>query len=115
MSWRRFGIILGHLPPESSYLTAVRNSTDLSDLPEPDMETHGPWAQGELLLAGIFDRLGRLIWMQTDGRNPPPPPYPRPGVESNVRAINPTAQAYLRYLAEHHGAAPPDDWEPEVV
>lgn len=115
MSWRRFGIVLAHLPSESAYLTAVRNTTDLSDLPDPDPDTHGPWALRDLLMAGIFDRLGQLIWMQTDGKKPPPPPYPRPGVESNVRPISPAAVAYLRYLAEHHGEAPPDGWEPEVV
>jgi hypothetical protein len=117
MSWRRLRVVLDHLPSESAYLTATRNATDLSLLPEPDPDSHGPWAHADLLLAAIFDRLGQLVYMQSDGKQPPPPPYPRPGVQakSNVTPISPAARAYLRYLEEHQGAAPPEDWEPEVV
>lgn len=117
MSWRRFGVVLAHLPSESSYATAVRNATDLSDLPDPEPGVFGPWAHSEFLLAGIFDRLGQLVWMQGDGKKPPPPPYPRPGIElpANVTPINPAAQAYLRYVEEHQGAAPPADWKPPQV
>jgi hypothetical protein len=113
MSWRRFGVILAYLPPESAYRTAVLNETDLDALPPPDPDVHGPWAHDELLLAAIIDRLGQLVWMQSDGKHPPPPPYPRPGVRSNVRAISPFARAYLAYLEEHQGAAPPADWQPD--
>jgi hypothetical protein len=115
MSWRRFQVVLNHLPIESAYKTAVRDATDLSSLPEPDPDRHGPWSHEAMLLAGIFDRVGQLAWMQTDGKNPPPPPYPRPGVASNVWPINPAAHAYLEYLQAHHGEAPPEGWEPEVA
>lgn len=116
MSWRRFRVVVEHLPIESAYKTALREATDLTELPPPDLEHHGPWSQQELLLAAIFDRLGSLIWMQSDGKKPPPLPYPRPGVaSSNVSPINPAARAYLEYLEQHHGEAPPEDWEPEVV
>lgn len=114
MSWRRFAVVLAHLPIESAYRTELLNEADLSALPEPDPNRHGPWAHDELLLAAIFDRLGQLVWMQSDGKKPPPPPYPRPGVGAKVRAINPAAQAYLRYLEEHRGEAPPADWQPDV-
>ena len=115
MSWRRFGVVLSHLPSESAYMTALRDATDLEALPPPDLDRHGPWSHEALLLAGIFDRLGTLAWMQSDGKKPPPPPYPRPGIASNVRAISPAARAYLEYLQAHHGEAPPDGWVPEVV
>ena len=115
MSWRRFAILLDHLPSESAYRTAVLNAVDFDDLPAPDPDRHGPWAHSELLLAAIFDRLGQLVWMQSDGKRPPPPPYPRPGIRPNVRAINPAAEAYLRYLEAHQGAAPPADWQPDDV
>jgi hypothetical protein len=116
MSWRRFAVLLDHLPPESAYRTEVLNTVDFDDLPAPDPDHHGPWAHSELLLAAIFDRLGQLVWMQSDGKRPPPPPYPRPGIRSReVRPINPAAEAYLRYLEAHQGAAPPADWQPDDV
>lgn len=117
MSWRRFQVVLDHLPSESAYVTAVRNSTDLSAVPEPQAGVFGPWAHSEFLLAGIYDRLGLLAHMQSDGKAPMPEPYPRPGVSprASVSPISPKAAAYLAYLHEHRGEAPPEGWEPEVV
>ena len=120
MSWRRFAIILENLPGESAYKTALRNSTDLTALPPPEPGVYGPWPQTDLLLARLGDLMSHWLWMNADPQSrpaQPPQPYPRPGVEvgSNVRPISPAARAYLLYLEEHQGAAPPEDWEPEVV
>jgi hypothetical protein len=118
MSWRRFTLILNHLPPESAYKTALLNDTDLTSLPDPEPGVYGPWPQTDLLLARMGDLMQHWIWMNADEKTrpkQPPRPYPRPGVElSNVRPISPEALAYLEYLRTHHGEAPPDDWAPEV-
>jgi hypothetical protein len=118
MSWRRFQVLLEHLPAESEYKTALRNQTDLSALPEPQPGVYGPWPQSDLLLARIGDLMQHWIWANSDAaqRSPTPPkPYPRPGVESNVRAISAKAAAYLEFKRTHQGADPPEGWEPEVV
>jgi hypothetical protein len=120
MSWRRFAVLLRGLPIESEYKTAVRNTTDLSDLPAPEPGIYGPWSQADMLLARMGDLLSHWLWMNADAEKrpaTPPPPYPRPGVDdaSNVRAISLEAAAYLEYVREHHGAAPPPDWKPVLA
>jgi hypothetical protein len=115
MSWRRFGIVVQNLPASSVYWTAVRNATDPDALPEPSSRNFGPWELRDFLLAGIFDRIGDLIYMQSDKSQPPPKKYPRPYLrDSNVTPISAEALAYLEYKREHHGEDPPEDWEPEV-
>lgn len=120
MSWRRFAIILGGLPIESQFKTAMRNTVDLSELPEPTPGVYGPWPQTDQLIARGLDLLEGWMWANSDPEKrpaSPPPPYPRPGVDlpANVRAINSEAMAYLEYLRAHQGAEPPPGWEPEVV
>ena len=115
MSWRRFTVILEHLPAESEYKTALFASVDRSQLPPPEPGVYGPWSQTDMLLARVGDFLSHWLWMNADPekRPPvPPPPYPRPGVEDNVRPISKAALAYLEYVREHRGEHPPDDWRP---
>jgi hypothetical protein len=122
MSWRRLGVILDQLPPESAYYTAVRESLsphELAELSErADQSRFGPWSHLEMLLARVGDGINHLAWMQTKGDTPAPDPYPRPGVRrpGNVVPLNPEAAAYhLAYLREVerlHGAAPAPDWRP---
>lgn len=117
MSWRRLRVVLDHLPPESAYLTAVREAMTPEDwqrLDEPSTapEGYGPWSQTDLLLADLRDWVARLTWMSSDGKTSAPPPYPRPGVDlSNVRGITPDVEAYLREVERLHGAHP-TDWRP---
>lgn len=118
MSWRRFGVLLNHLPPESAYMTALRESMTPDELAalsaQPGMDRFGSWSQLEMLLARVGDEIAHLIWMQSDGKTPPPQPYPRPGVRrtATVSAINPAAEAYLREVERLHGAQPAPDWKP---
>jgi len=119
MSWRRLQVVLDHLPPESAYVTAVRETMTPEDWERADSAPaatqHGPWSQMEMLLADIRDWIARLAWMQTDGSTPPPDPYPRPGIDlSNVRGISPDIErkiAYLREVERLHGAQP--EWPPK--
>lgn len=117
MSWRRFKVILGHLPPESAYVTAVREAMSPDELAalsaQVDPDRHGPWSKLEMLMAAVRDEVARLAWMQSDGSTPVPDPYPRPGVKRRgVTAINPAAEAYLREVERLHGAQPAPDWKP---
>lgn len=118
MSLRRFGVILQSLPSDSQYKTAVRDSgpIDWDNLPEPDPDVHGPWSETNLLLASLVDQVARARWDFSDRKTPPPDPVRRPGVvtRNKVTPISPQAAAYLDYLREHQGAAPPPDWNPAV-
>jgi len=101
-------VILGNLPGDSAYMTAVRESlTDEQLLAEPvGPIRHGRWSRADFLLARAGDLLAYLIWMQSAGESPPPDPLPRPGVKSNVIPINADARAYLERVREMKGAAP---------
>jgi hypothetical protein len=115
MSFRRLAVLLERLPVESEYKTELRETTDLTALPPPEPGSYGSWSQLELLVARLGDRMDHWLWMNADPKSrpaSPPSPWPRPGVDDNVRAISPEALAYLEYVREHHGEAPPDDWRP---
>lgn len=118
MTWRRFAVILRGLPPESLYKTALASSVDFSQLPPPEENVYPPFSLEAMLSARIGDLIERWIWMNADPEQrpaQPPPPYPRPGVQTNVRAISEEAAAYLEYVREHHGEHPPDDWKPALA
>lgn len=114
MSWRRLGVILRHLPPESATQTALREN-EPDDAPQVEPEGFGPWSKAEHLLARVGDAVEHLAWMQSDGKKNPPKPLPRPGVAKpprKVTAINARALAYLREVERLHGAKPAPDWKP---
>lgn len=119
MSWRRFSVVLRHLPRESAFKTALWESMtpqERAALPKPDGS--GSWSHLELLAATQVDLLRHLLWQNSDGKSPAPEPTPRPGVEGRkVVAISPEAEAYWRaYWREVerlHGASPAPDWTPD--
>ena len=120
MSWRRLAVVLRHLPTESEFKSELRDSLDIDwdNLPEPDDNQHGAWSRGDMLLARVSDLLAHLLWMNSESakNTPPPDPTSRPGVKPRRRVtpINPAAEAYLRYLQDHHGEAPPPGWKPAI-
>lgn len=119
LSWRRLGVVLSHLGPESAYLTAVRESLtpeELQAMAARSPDHHGVWSQADMLLARIGDLVSDLIWMNSSGETPRPDPYPRPGVDRTVvKAISPYAEAYLREVERLHGAEPAPDWKPNLA
>jgi hypothetical protein len=117
LSWRKLAVLLVNLPPESRF--KAEQLADLEDEPVEPVEDDGkfgPWSQAEMLLARIGDGIDQLAFMWTDGKGPRPKPFPRPGVgRTQVTPINKRAQAFLQYIRDHHGAAPPPDWEPDEI
>lgn len=90
MSFRRLGVLIRHLPPESATRTAMREAmTDQEREALPEPEGHGPWSSEMHLMAAMFDTLQLLAWQNTQihgGRKTePPPPTPRPGVATGNR------------------------------
>jgi hypothetical protein len=118
LTWRRLGVLIEHLPPESATKTALRDElddADLSRLASAPRRGHGPWSHVELLLAAVHDSIERLIYVQyqrAGAKNvKAPEPMPRPGVgrAGNVRAINPAARAYLEQVRARNAAAADGD------
>jgi hypothetical protein len=119
LSWRRLGVLIKHLPPESATKTSIRNATPVEQLQAvvDDSETkYGAWSQTDMLLAQLIDLVTWLQWAKTkaaDTRpNEPPKPYPRPGVQ---RAAAPVVRpdAHVIDLLEYvrtHGGAPPEGY-----
>lgn len=110
-SWRKLGVLVAALPPESLTKTALREALtpeQLAELPEPD--GHGPWSRTDHLLAALVDRASLLVWQQTQinggKRTQPPPPLPRPGVEpvEGKRRVSAAGIAYLADLRERRRA-----------
>lgn len=111
LTWRRLGVLIEHLPPESATKTALRDEVGDADVTKlaGERSGHGPWSHTELLLAAVKDALERLIYVQYQRAGVKgmraPEPMPRPGVGGNVRAINPAAREYLEQVRARNAAA----------
>lgn len=90
MTWRQLRVLIQHLPPESSTMTALRNALSPEEYEQQAKNgrpEEGRWSMVEQLLAGITDALREiqyiLVVANSDGkgRRPRrPEPLPRPGV-----------------------------------
>jgi hypothetical protein len=107
LSYRRLGVLIAHLPPESATKTAIREDADEADIdsPPPDPSRHGPWSTTDLLLALIADGINVLAWQNTQvhgkKRTEPPAPIRRPGVKTRTQGqISEAGVIYLNRLRE---------------
>ena len=60
LSWRKLGVLVDHLPPESATITAMRAGLDddeLADRIKDADPAKGAWSPDQMLLAGIIDEL----------------------------------------------------------
>jgi hypothetical protein len=106
MTWRRLGVLVAALPPESATKTALRDALteeQLAELASTEMTGHGAWSHLEMLVAALTDRVGLLTWLNSDGKGKPPPPIRRPGVDApKPRALSPAGVAYLEDIRRRH-------------
>lgn len=92
MTWRQLRVLIQHLPPESSTMTALRNKLsdeELAEHAEKGEPEKGRWSQMEQLTASLLDAVRRLefvtICANTEKeRDQPDPPEPtrRPGAKA---------------------------------
>jgi hypothetical protein len=90
LSWRKLLVLIGHLPPESTLNTAIRNSMPaeevLANFGDPEK---APWSPLESLVASLIDEVRQLAWMyassHSDATIKRPEPLPRPGVGKSSR------------------------------
>lgn len=112
LSWRELGVYVEHLPLESATQTARLAAMSDADYAAAAREsyTHGAWSHTDLLVAGVYDAIERLIFVQLRRAGvesaKAPEPIRRPGVrdKSNVRALSPAAVAYLNTKRAPRGA-----------
>jgi hypothetical protein len=107
LSWRRLGVLLAGLPPESATVTAIRDASPEPVEPVDPPDGHGPWSRTEMLLALLADQLVRLQWLYVSAhtKNPPPQPepLPRPGIRPSARReVSRAALAYFEQIRERH-------------
>lgn len=87
LTYRRAGILIERLPPESATKTAMRDALSDAEIAalakDQTPEGHGPLTRSDLLLLDIFDQLRWLEYtvLSVLGAKPPvPKPSPRPGL-----------------------------------
>lgn len=112
LSYRRLGVLIAALPPESQTKTAVRDSLTTEELAEraPDDDSHGRWSNTELLLAAVADGVNILAWQQGQinggKKSPPPDPIRRPGVgASTERVLSSKARDHLQGIRDERRAS----------
>jgi hypothetical protein len=109
MTYFELAALLAHLPMESAYRTAVRDSFTDEELAEMSEQAtdraHGPWTREALLLAASFDALRQLSHIQVARagvQQDPPQPLPRPGVVDKRPKLGPQTVAYLDAIRRRH-------------
>lgn len=117
LTWRRLGSMVDGLPGHSATKTAIRDALGdekLAELSKQGPRQHGQWSHEALRLAAIEDVANRILWRvmqatsQDPGKIPFPEPVARPGVIPRAqRRLTPQGRAYLQYLRDHRGQAPP--------
>lgn len=87
MSWRKLGVLIRQLPPESATATLQRleNPAPPVKAQQHDAE-HEQWSRAEQLLAAVKDELValRYSYLSKNSKHRPnwkPTPTPRPGVK----------------------------------
>lgn len=110
MTWRKLGVLVAHLPPESATMTGLR--AEHPSLAEQASEEADPaaqaWSSDQMLLAALIDSVRQLAWMFAavhfkQAPKAPPEPVPRPGVGPR-RQRGMTVDAYRRMTG---GQEPP--------
>ena len=94
LTWRKLGVLVDHLPPESATITGVRASMtdeELDERSEGGDPAKGRWSSTEMLLAGLIDEVRRFEHIYVSAHvkqgqaGKPPEPLPRPGVSRGPR------------------------------
>jgi hypothetical protein len=103
LSYRRLGLLIAALPPESLTKTAARNVAGEEAVPaQPEPGIHGQWSNAELLLASISDGVAVLAWQQSQinggKKSDPPAQLRRPGVAEKAPTGRAVTAKGLRYL-----------------
>lgn len=114
MSFRRLGVLIQGLPPESLTKAALIDAMPAETMRPDDAAGHGPWSREMHLLAAIRDEIRISSWQylrsvsQEASKLPVPEPTPRPGIAPVVDIAELKRQrAYLDRVRAGHGKPTP--------
>jgi hypothetical protein len=115
MTWRQLRVLIQHLPPESSTMTALRNELsdeELTEQAEKGEPEKGRWSQMEQLMASVLDAIRRFEHVYICShvehkRDLPEPPTPmrRPGAKPRKPKSRITDQSAERLFQLINGGA----------
>jgi hypothetical protein len=115
MTWRQLRILIQHLPPESSTMTAMRNllsDEELTEQAEKGEPEKGRWSQLEQLAASVLDAVRRLEYVticanteKKSDRPDQPEPTARPGAKPRKPKPKISGQAAERLFQLINGGA----------
>jgi hypothetical protein len=103
LTWRRLGVMVRHLPPESATKTALRNGMTEAEYRQASQggdPSQGQWSHTDMLLASLIDAVRRTEYVMirvNGGKGKPPEPFPRPGASSRPRRRISEKQAEFLY------------------
>jgi hypothetical protein len=95
LSYRKLGVLIDHLPPESATITAIRSAMTDEELTEWSAggdPAKGRWSSLEMLIAALLDEVRRFEHMYVSAHvkkgqsGPAPAPVPRPGISQKTPA-----------------------------
>ena len=104
-------MLTSQLPPESAYMTALREDSPDTEPAKIDDDVYGPWSSDQMLLAALVDGVNILAWQQVvinqekNAAHPAPPtPIRRPGIKPKASGtISDKAREYLTSVREKWG------------
>jgi hypothetical protein len=92
LTWRKLLVLVGHLPPESALITAMRNNLPADADGGAADETKAPWSTVETLLAILIDEVRNVSWAYVQAHSDKSVPHPkairRPGSRKRRTAID---------------------------
>ena len=105
LTWRRLGVLLRNLPPESRLKTALRNAAseaEIKQMADGADPSEGQWTHTDMLLALVVDVLRQVLYvlLKANGAKnvKQPEPVPRPGVKSKRRKRQPLSKEQAEFL-----------------
>lgn len=110
LSFRRLGIILNHLPPESRFRTAryaamtpdEKAQAALQAEMSGDAPAAEPRSQLEILTARTGDLIQQWMWSQADPKKRGKPPSPFFREEEPPKPVRASTVAFLQGIRERH-------------
>jgi hypothetical protein len=114
LTWRRLGVLIDRLPPESATKTAIRDELG----PTPQQQTgdddgewagYGSYSNTDMHLGMVVDELRWIryaVYHAQGGKPGKPHQYPRPGVApSEKRLLSPAGRDFLTEMRLRRAAA----------
>lgn len=101
LTWRKLGVLVDYLPPESATMTSVRAATPelAGEAAERTDASARPWSAEAMLLAALVDSVRQVGWLYAASHLKRPPPHPEPIERPGIRARERKTMTVAAYRA----------------